>query len=69
MNTPAMELLTAGLNHTTADVALRERVSLTGAALDAALRELRGQPGVGEVAVLSTCNRTEIYCLAEEKYR
>ena len=61
-----MELLTAGLNHTTADVALRERVSLTGAALDAALRELRSQPGVQEVAVLSTCNRTEIYCLAED---
>jgi glutamyl-tRNA reductase len=60
-----MELLTAGLNHTTADVALRERVSLTGAALDTALRELRNQPGVREVAVLSTCNRTEIYCLAE----
>ncbi|MFN3712704.1 MAG: glutamyl-tRNA reductase [Alcanivoracaceae bacterium] len=60
-----MELLTAGLNHTTADVALRERVSLTGAALDAALRELRGEPGVREVAVLSTCNRTEIYCLSE----
>lgn len=60
-----MELLTAGLNHTTADVALRERVSLTGAALDAALRELRQQPGVQEVAVLSTCNRTEIYCLTE----
>jgi glutamyl-tRNA reductase len=60
-----MELLTAGLNHTTADVALRERVSLTGAALDAALRELHAQPGVREVAMLSTCNRTEIYCLAE----
>ena len=67
MNTPAMELLTAGLNHTTADVALRERVSLTGAALDAALRELRGQPGVREVALLSTCNRTEIYCLADKE--
>lgn len=62
---PSMELLTAGLNHTTADVALRERVSLTGAALDAALRELREQPGVREAAVLSTCNRTEIYCLTE----
>lgn len=60
-----MELLTAGLNHTTADVALRERVSLSGAALDAALRDLRQRPGVQEAAILSTCNRTEIYCLAE----
>ena len=66
MNTPFMELLTAGLNHTTADVALRERVSLTGAALDAALRELRSQPGVREAALLSTCNRTEIYCLVDK---
>jgi len=65
MNNPGMELLTAGLNHTTADVALRERVSLSGAALDAALRELRQQPGILEAALLSTCNRTEIYCLSE----
>lgn len=65
MNNRPMELLTAGLNHTTADVALRERVSLSGAALDTALRDLRQRPGVQEAAILSTCNRTEIYCLAD----
>src|SRR5690606_41844138 len=41
-----MELLTAGLNHTTASVALRERLSFSGAALEDALRDVREQPGV-----------------------
>ncbi len=60
-----MELLTAGLNHTTASVALRERLSFSGAGLEAALKDLRAQPGVVEAAMLSTCNRTELYCLVE----
>lgn len=60
-----MELLTAGLNHTTASVALRERLSFSGAALEEALRDVREQPGVIEAALLSTCNRTELYCLVE----
>lgn len=60
-----MELLVAGLNHTTAPVALRERVSLSGSALEAALRTLHAEPGVVECAVLSTCNRTELYCIVE----
>ncbi|MGB1221067.1 MAG: glutamyl-tRNA reductase [Alcanivoracaceae bacterium] len=58
-----MEFLTAGVNHTTADVALREQLSLSGSALERALRSLRDVPGVAEAALLSTCNRTEIYCL------
>lgn len=60
-----MLLLAAGLNHTTADLALRERVSLSGENLEAALRALQQQEGVREIALLSTCNRTEIYALAE----
>ena len=62
---PPMQLLTAGVNHETADVALRERLSLSGASLERALRALRSEPGVQEAALLSTCNRTEIYCLAD----
>ena len=61
-----MELLTAGLNHTTASVALRERLSFSGAGLEAALKDLRAQPGVLEAAMLSTCNRTELYCLVDK---
>ena len=60
-----MELLTAGLNHTTASVALRERLSFSGAGLEAALRDLCQHPRVIEAAMLSTCNRTELYCLIE----
>ena len=59
-----MYLLTLGLNHTTAPLALREKVSFPGDALRDALGDLRGRLSglVPESAILSTCNRTEIYC-------
>ena len=59
-----MQLLTLGLNHTTAPLAVRERVAFNGDALPAALGDLRGrlQSLIPESAILSTCNRTEIYC-------
>ena len=56
-----MPLIALGLNHQTAPLALRERVAFDAAALPAALAALRAQPGVEEVALVSTCNRTEIY--------
>lgn len=56
-----MTLLALGLNHQTAPLALRERVALDAAHLPAALAGLKALPGVEEAAVLSTCNRTEIY--------
>jgi glutamyl-tRNA reductase len=56
-----MPLIALGLNHQTAPLALRERVAFDAAALPAALVALRAQPGVEEVALVSTCNRTEIY--------
>jgi glutamyl-tRNA reductase len=57
-----MTLLALGLNHQTAPVALRERVAIGPDAADAALAALLAEPGVQEAALLSTCNRTEIYC-------
>ncbi|MBN9430426.1 MAG: glutamyl-tRNA reductase, partial [Burkholderiales bacterium] len=59
-----MYLLTLGLNHQTAPLALREQVSFPGDALRGALADLRQRlhPVVPESAILSTCNRTEIYC-------
>ena len=54
-----------GLNHQTAPVGLRERVAFDAAALPAALSSLRALPEVSEAAVLSTCNRTELYAIAE----
>ena len=54
-----------GVNHQTAPVSLRERLAFDAAALPDALAALRAMPGVQEAAILSTCNRTEIYAIAE----
>ncbi|MET0580526.1 MAG: glutamyl-tRNA reductase [Pseudoxanthomonas sp.] len=61
-----MTLWVLGLNHQTAPVGLRERVAFDAAALPAALASLRALPDVSEAAVLSTCNRTELYAIAED---
>ena len=60
-----MPLLALGLNHQTAPVALREKLAIGPGVLPEALRALIAQPGVIEAAVLSTCNRTEVYCQTE----
>ncbi|MGQ0658540.1 MAG: glutamyl-tRNA reductase [Chromatiales bacterium] len=57
-----MPLTVVGINHKSAPVAIRERVAFGPAALPQALRDLRACPGVLEAAILSTCNRTELYC-------
>lgn len=60
-----MALLTLGLNHNTAPVALREKLAFpTKEAIGTALSDLRGhlRSLAPEAAILSTCNRTEIYC-------
>ncbi len=57
-----MPLLIIGLNHKTAPVDIRERVTFGPDIIVAALRGLLEQQGVNEAAILSTCNRTEIYC-------
>ena len=56
-------LVAIGINHHNAPVALRERVAFADDALPATLSALRALPGVEEVALLSTCNRTEVYAL------
>ncbi|WP_147652209.1 glutamyl-tRNA reductase [Vulcaniibacterium gelatinicum] len=61
-----MSLYAIGLNHQTAPVGLRERVAFSAEALPAALCELRALPSVQEVALLSTCNRTELYALGDD---
>lgn len=57
-----MSLLALGLNHRTAPVDVRERVGFPPDRLNAALRDLRDHGGAREAAILSTCNRTEVYC-------
>lgn len=63
-----MALLTLGLNHTTAPLTLREKIAFpSGDAIGGALADLRRyMKGLApEAAILSTCNRTEIYCKTE----
>jgi glutamyl-tRNA reductase len=57
-----MSLLALGLNHNTAPVDIRERAAIGGDRLSDALLTLRQVDTVGEAAIVSTCNRTEIYC-------
>ena len=61
-----MSILVLGINHQTAPVSLRERVAFSGDAIPAALGALRALPSVHEVALLSTCNRTELYAVADD---
>jgi glutamyl-tRNA reductase len=60
-----MSLLVIGINHRTAPVEVRERVVFEATRLPDALRELRSLPDVEESIIVSTCNRTEIYCVSE----
>ena len=56
-----MSLYTLGLNHQTAPLDVREKVAFSPDALGHALRDLLARPKVKEAAILSTCNRTEVY--------
>ncbi|GAA0722587.1 glutamyl-tRNA reductase [Dokdonella soli] len=60
-----MALIALGLNHLTAPVSLRERVAFPPEATSPALAGLLAEPGVREAAILSTCNRTELYCTVD----
>jgi glutamyl-tRNA reductase len=61
-----MAILAYGLNFRTAPIDLRERIAFPLESLVQAHRDLRQSvPAVGEVAILSTCNRTELYCSAD----
>ena len=61
-----MSLYTLGLNHRTAPLAVRELVAFQQDALGHALRDLLGRHTVKEAAILSTCNRTEVYIHGSE---
>jgi len=58
-----MGIIALGINHKTAPVAVREKVSFDPATMPDVLQQvLRTLTPVTEVSILSTCNRTEIYC-------
>ncbi|MCH9691398.1 MAG: glutamyl-tRNA reductase [Gammaproteobacteria bacterium] len=56
-----MPILALGINHESAPVAVRERVAFTPESMPRALGEARKALSCRELAILSTCNRTEIY--------
>ena len=61
-----MQLFAIGLNHQTAPLNVREQVVFHAERLVGALNDLVARRPVQEAAIISTCNRTEIYCHAEE---
>ena len=61
-----MQLFAFGMNHHTAPLAVREQVTFHAENLEAALRDLVAHESVREAAIISTCNRTEVYCSTPE---
>lgn len=61
-----MSLFALGLNYHSAPLSLRERVAIASDALPAALQDIRQISGIREAAILSTCNRTEIFTVGGE---
>ena len=57
-----MSLLALGINHKTAPVEIREKVAFAPERMDESLRDLHALPQVLEAVIVSTCNRTELYC-------
>lgn len=64
-----MEIVLVGLNHRTAPVEVRERVSFTVEQARRASEELRANGILEETLVLSTCNRSEVYGVPPEALR
>jgi len=63
-----MQLVSYGINHNTAPVNVREHIAFNADILPAALTSLLQCPGVVEAVIVSTCNRTEIYCHLDDEY-
>ncbi len=61
-----MSILALGLNHKTAPVEIREKVAFVPEAISEALSDLVSRHAVNEAAIVSTCNRTELYCGVQE---
>lgn len=62
-----MNTLLVGINHNTASIAIREKVVFAPEIVPDALHQLVALPGVMEGVIVSTCNRTELYCVLEEQ--
>lgn len=61
-----MNIVVVGLSHKTAPVAIREKLSIQEAKMDEAIAHIKSYPHIEEVAIISTCNRLEIYAVIQE---
>jgi len=61
-----MSIITLGLNHKTAPVEIRERLAFSPESLSDAVKSLASLKSIKEAAILSTCNRTELYCTTKD---
>lgn len=60
-----MAVLVLGINHRTAALEMRECLAFSPDTLPCALRDVLGTDGIQEVAIISTCNRTEVFCATD----
>ena len=60
-----MSIVALGINHKTAPVAVREKIAFNPDHLSAALQQMLQEVQCGEAAILSTCNRTELYVVQD----
>jgi glutamyl-tRNA reductase len=61
-----MQLVALGINHQSAPLAIREKIAFPPEAVVPALHDVLHSHGAAEAAILSTCNRTELYCRTSE---
>lgn len=61
-----MPLIVAGVNHRTAPIEIREKLAFSSTERVPVLSDLRRRPSLTEAALLSTCNRTEVYLVDSE---
>ena len=62
----SMHVIVVGINHKTAPVEIRERLTFDPSQLGDAMVQLQGKKSILENVILSTCNRTEIYAVVDQ---
>ena len=62
----SMHVIVVGINHKTAPVEIRERLTFEPSQIGDAMVQLQGKKSILENVILSTCNRTEIYAVVDQ---
>ncbi|MCL4104172.1 UNVERIFIED_CONTAM: hypothetical protein GTU68_035034 [Idotea baltica] len=62
-----MKMIVLGINHNSASVEVRERVAFAPEQVGEALTDVCVVAKLSEVVILSTCNRTELYAVAQDE--